>query len=123
LTGGGIGGNGGGFVGVFAAAAPFAVAPGPVPAGLRVRRSGTLVELNPVLPAPYPGGLPNFGMTPTGGPGRRGFVHRCGSCWPLSSKVGRSPFGGAGSVVCAQADAPQHPASTMPTGTAKRNAE
>src|SRR5712692_1560991 len=36
------------------------------------RRSGTLVDTNPVLPAPAAGGVPNFGTTPTGGAGRRG---------------------------------------------------
>jgi hypothetical protein len=84
-----------------------------------------LVELNPVLPAPEPAGLPNFGMTPTGGavlraglvaPGR-------GTSWPLSSKVGRSPPGSTGSLVCAQPDMLQTAASRAPTGTAKRNAK
>jgi len=105
---------------------------GSVPAGLaalaimsreREWRIGMFVELKPVLPAPDAGPLPNFGMTPGGGAGARGwraFFH--GASWPVSSMVRRNPLGGAG-VVCAQSDAPHNTARAAPIGAAKRNAE
>src|SRR5262249_15836701 len=82
----------------------------------------TLLELKPVLPAPQPGRLPYRGSTPGGCSTRRGRINRGGSSRALSSKVGRSPFGGAGSV-CAHADVAQKPASAAPRSTAKRSGE
>jgi hypothetical protein len=87
----------------------------------RERRIGTLIELKPVLPAPHPGPLPNFSMTP-GGSGRgRGalFAGFHGTSRPVSSMLRRNPLGG----VCAHSDVPLNPARAAPIGTARRNAE
>jgi hypothetical protein len=86
-----------------------------------LRRIGAFLELKPVLPAPHPASLPNFGMTPGGGAGRRAFFRSAGSS-ALSSRLSRSPLGGFGAV-CAHTDTPHNPASAAPIGTAKRNAE
>jgi hypothetical protein len=122
--GGGGGGKPRGFAAAFATGSRD-VASGPVAPGAvsreRERRIRALVELKPVLPAPHPGALPNFGIVPGGGWRGRAFFFHGASC-ALSSKVWRNPLGGAG-VVCAHKDAPHNPASAAPIGTAKRNAE
>jgi hypothetical protein len=113
VTAGTTGGNGGGLAAGRADAASRAlgVAREPVRVGVRDRRVVTLVEMNPVWPAPAPGVGRRGGFTT---PGRGGSL-------PLSSNVRRKSFGGA--VVCAQPGTPQSAASKAPAGAARRKTE